>query len=85
MSIEIILHQDKLFSFGKLLISYVFEKVRVINGCPPLGHGDMAPTFEGRKGHEQIVDAVALIFIIGADHVPGLHRDWGAGFGPQLL
>jgi len=49
MSVEIILNEDNLLSFGKLPIDNVFKHARVINRRAPIGHGDLAPSFERRQ------------------------------------
>src|SRR5271166_3612045 len=45
----------------------------------------MAPALQRRKDHEEIGDAVALIFVIVTRGSSGLGRDRGARLGDQLL
>ena len=46
MSVEIILHENDLFSPGEMDIAQLFEDLRIINGGAPLGDLDFSPTFE---------------------------------------
>ena len=48
-------------------------------------HLEVAPAFERREQHEQIGGAVALVLVIDADRLSGLHRDRHARLGDELL
>ena len=38
--------------------------MRVVDGRVAVGHFDLSPAFEGSEHHEEVSDAVALIFIV---------------------
>ena len=50
-----------------------------------VGHLHAPPALQGRKDHEEIGDAVALVFIVVTSGLSGLERDRGARLGDQLL
>src|SRR5262245_1657659 len=59
--------------------------MRIVDGGVAVGDPDVAPAFERREQHEQVGGAVALVLVIEAGGAAGLHRDWHARLGDQLL
>ena len=50
-----------------------------------VGHFHAAPALQRREDHEEIGDAVALVFVVVTSGSSGLGRDRGARLGDQLL
>ena len=58
---------------------------RVVDRGMTVCHFDMAPALQWREDHEEISDAVALVFVVVSLGLSGLGRDRLAGLDDQLL
>src|SRR5271166_2363292 len=66
-------------------VGWAFEDFRVVDGGVAICHFDMAPALQRREDHEEIGDAVALIFVVVSRGLSRLGWDRRTGLGNQLL
>ena len=61
---KVVLDENNDLGGGEASISEVLQDMSVVHGGVTIGHLDAAPAFELREHHEEIGDAVALIFVV---------------------
>ena len=105
MRIQAVLDEDDLLGLGKVNVAQILENAGVIDGRAALGDlwlvasaasrdgNDMPKALQRRKEHEQVGCPLALVLIVVARGLTGLHGqgrarlgDPGSGFAaPELL
>src|SRR5271154_3845966 len=85
MRAQIVLDQHDFFGVGKMLVGEFLQHLRVIGGGVAVGDLDATPPLQRRKDHEQVGDAVALVFVIVPGRLPRLGGDRRARLYDQLL
>jgi len=66
MRAEIVLHQNDLVRVGKMHVGQILERMGVVDGRAPVRDLHAPPAFERREHHEQIGQAIALVFVVVA-------------------
>ena len=85
MRAEIVLHQNDLVRAGKMHVGQILERMGVVDGRAPVGDLHAPPAFERREHHEQIGQAIALVFVVVALRLSRRGRDRRAHLGDELL
>jgi len=75
VDVEIVLDQGDGLGVGEVDIGQFFQDVSIIHSGVTIRDFDMAPAFERSKHHEEVVGAVALVFVIETSRAPRFHRD----------
>src|SRR5271155_4791778 len=85
MRAQIVLDQHDFFGVGKMLVGKFLQHLCVIGGGVAVGDLDATPPLQRRKDHEQVGDAVALVFVIVPGRLPRLGGDRRARLYDQLF
>src|SRR5699024_9261935 len=82
--VQVIPYQDDLLRVWVVVIKQRLDLFGQVDGGFRWAHRNLAPAAQGFGEHEMGDTAQALVFIVDAPGLSGLHRQWSACFADQL-